>query len=577
MKKFNKFATAGTLLLAGTMGFAGCSSDDELANVNPSYDGKSVKAQFSINIPANTTQSRMTTGEAQETTGAFLGMTGIKLVPMQFGSAETADDAATKVWKTVGLDDITAWDNGNIHAKVYNNVQFDLGTNRMLFYGKAKHTTTETGLDMTEGATVGLTKFNLVTPYVSTNVAAIQTYLLSVVNGVDAALTAQASVGVIAELQKAYRGEVGTDYKVIAGSSQKIQAMMQSLYTKVAAAQTADAANTVAYQAVLDAIATYFDTATFAFKTDATGFAAGADNYPACVNIPQGAVAVQFVTASGAFTYTTSDINVPTSGFNMTDVANYRKPSSLYYFVNSEVGTKDETWLVDNIATQTDWTNVVAQYPDKEVKSTTKSMVLTDKVQYGVAALKTLINAAGANLKDESGADITFGTNFKVTGILVGDQQDVNWKFEPTEIAGNYVVYDGIFSEGATVSPALSTTGTLTGNFTLLLQNWGDNTVKVAIEIENNAADFYGKDHMLISKGTKFYLIGELKKDANTNASTAAQHVFQQDFMTTATFTVSSLKNAYSVVPDLRSPKLEFGLAVDLEWQSGMSFDVTLD
>ena len=91
MKFFNQFTGFSALLLAGTMGFAACSSDDEVADVNPSYDGSSVKTQFAINIPANSTKSRMTSGKAQEG-GAFLGMQDIKLIPMTLSGSEKAKD-----------------------------------------------------------------------------------------------------------------------------------------------------------------------------------------------------------------------------------------------------------------------------------------------------------------------------------------------------------------------------------------------------------------------------------------------------------------------------------------------------
>lgn len=577
MKNFNKFAYAGTLLLAGTMGFAGCSSDDELANVNPSYDGKSVKAQFSINIPAKTTQSRMTSGVAQETTGAFNGMQKIQLVPMAVTGSENVAD---KTWSTVGLSNIVAtdgWDNATLHAKVYNDVQFALGTNKVLFYGESMVGGSETGLTMLPGTKVGDTKFLLVTPYDSSNKTAIETYLLGMLNGVDGVLTAQADKGNVAALQQAFRGWVVNGYKVIAGSSQKILALMTNLYASVDAAKTADPVNAASYAAILTKIEEYFTVTggVLAFKTGSAP--TGVDDYPACANIPQGAVAVQYTDGTG-FGYTISDIN-DASGFNMTLPVNYRKPSSLYYFVNSEVGTLTSEWLASNIGTATDWNTVTGVYTGTSVQSDTRSIILKDKVQYGVAALKSVIKANSANLKDESGADVTIGNNFKVTGILVGDQKDVDWEFKPVAMEGAYVVYDGVFTDGSSDPVILSTTPTSPGNFTLLLQTAqanNDDAVKVAIEIENNAADFYGKDHMLISKGTKFYLIGELKKTSGTTTN-GATCIFQQDYMTTATFTVNSLANAYSVVPDLRSPKLEFGLAVDLEWQSGMTFDVTLD
>jgi hypothetical protein len=42
------------------------------------------------------------------------------------------------------------------------------------------------------------------------------------------------------------------------------------------------------------------------------------------------------------------------------------------------------------------------------------------------------------------------------------------------------------------------------------------------------------------------------------------------------TIGATSLQSAYATVPDLRSVAMTFGLSVDLEWQTGATFDITL-
>ena len=52
--------------------------------------------------------------------------------------------------------------------------------------------------------------------------------------------------------------------------------------------------------------------------------------------------------------------------------------------------------------------------------------------------------------------------------------------------------------------------------------------------------------------------------------------------MTTAKFkianddTTKSLQNAYVTIPDLRSSQVSLGVSIDMEWESGLSFDVEL-
>lgn len=53
--------------------------------------------------------------------------------------------------------------------------------------------------------------------------------------------------------------------------------------------------------------------------------------------------------------------------------------------------------------------------------------------------------------------------------------------------------------------------------------------------------------------------------------------VFEQDHTTTANVEITSLKNAYNTIPDLRSPRLELGLSVDLTWQQGLTDDVVIE
>jgi hypothetical protein len=47
--------------------------------------------------------------------------------------------------------------------------------------------------------------------------------------------------------------------------------------------------------------------------------------------------------------------------------------------------------------------------------------------------------------------------------------------------------------------------------------------------------------------------------------------------VTIATFKIKSLAAAENTIPDLRNPKVELGLSVDLTWQDGVIFDVYTD
>ena len=594
MKLFNQMTGVSALLLAGAMGFAACSSDDEVADVNPSYDGSSVKAQFSINIPANMGKSgRMSAGQAQQNDEAFLGMSKINLFPLVMTNTfNDVNVAAQKRSTAPTLGDIaggtSGWDNANIHAKVYKDVQFDLGTNYALFYAEGTHAATENcGLTPSYASTGSLISsigFSLDAPYTANDEA--QTYLVGVLTNIAQELKTQGETYAgVKTLEETFKAKVNGEYKIIAGSSQNILAMAANLYASCKRGVTEDATAAAGYTAVMNKVKEYFtvsgEDVVNGFKTSATGYKTGADNYPNVCNVPDGSVAVQFVEASNEFKSATYNMGATYSNWSITEPSTYRKPSSLYYFVQTPVRTRDTEWLNDNLASQSNWNAVVAQYSGTKVAATTRSMILEKPVQFGVAALETNVVASSSTLQDEKGDYKTITGKLNITGIIIGGQKDVDWKFQPTG-TNEYAVYDKNFcysAAGAATNPVLNTTDMTQKNYTLLLETTAGTAVNVAIEFENNMDDFYGKDHMLIAKGTKFYLLAKLNPaaDAGVTDNPGKNTVFLQDYLTKAKFKVTSLKNAYNIIPDLRSPKLEFGLSVDLTWETGMNFEVDME
>ena len=153
----------------------------------------------------------------------------------------------------------------------------------------------------------------------------------------------------------------------------------------------------------------------------------------------------------------------------------------------------------------------------------------------------------------------------------------MKWNFKPASDGNRTMtVYDN------EVNAVAKYNDTKSKNYTLILENTkttGEaDKVNVAIEMTNNSGgDFYGVDG-IIKAGATFYLVGQLDitklgTGGNLNGRTS---VFEQDYTTVATFTISSLKNAYNCIPDLRGTQLSLGLAVDLDWKDGVIFDVEI-
>ena len=140
------------------------------------------------------------------------------------------------------------------------------------------------------------------------------------------------------------------------------------------------------------------------------------------------------------------------------------------------------------------------------------------------------------------------------------------------KVVTKFTIFDKAIAESTKIGTADNNTIL---NKTLVLAS-GNEVVYFALELTNNSdKQFEGVDG-IVHAGATFYLIGKLEPDTEVGENKHTS-VFEKDHFTTATVTISSLKNAYNCVPDLRTPKLELGLSVDLEWQEGLSQDVTID
>ena len=207
----------------------------------------------------------------------------------------------------------------------------------------------------------------------------------------------------------------------------------------------------------------------------------------------------------------------------------------------------------------------------------TKSVVLEDQVQYAVGRLDAAVKVTEETVKD-SGAEggepnyvaVPEG-GYPVTGILIGGQKQVTWDFTPVGDA-EFTIYDPNVEASAVVGELSAPM------YTLALETASGEKVNIALEFVNTGADFYGVNHQVIPAGTKFYLVAQLDPEKAINKDDVDfRNVFKQDHATKLNLTIGteSLQNAYNVVPDLRSPKLEFGLSVNLQWQQGLIFDHT--
>lgn len=567
-KMINKYFCMAVALAAA--GMTGCSEDEP--NVNPT-EGETVKTSFAISLPYQF-GTRMS-GDNVQANGNFLGMQNIRMFPL---TTAGADNVALS--RMIALGNIAA-DGLTDQTKVYNDVQVDVNTNNFLFYALAGSTAPST----TTAFANGYMTDNLSSGVVNTN--AIEFKLNRIRKEAnfttDGAAVRQALNGVAAAT--GWSASLNTQLKALydlyiknkAGSAASVKVLLEDLNNKMTALNTGETA-TVA-QAVIDAITT-------------AQAAIAASTFPRDYNLPDG---VAQVTWSGTAFEFVANTGVAI-GSNAIDPTTICYPAGLYYMANTPIKTTEAIDPVfPNFANWTD--GFAGDWSGTSVTATTRGIALTNPVQYAVASLAVKVKCATSTLPDNAADyadDPTTGgltqtitvpaDGFKLTGVIIGGQPEtVGWDFKDLDGDHSMNVYDNAVPAEVTAkfgseSPA---------NYTLVLEDLvqaavSDKTqasvVNIALEFENNSGQsFYGQDG-LVPANAKFYLVGQLNLNADRGVTdaTGRTSVFSQDYTTTATFTISSLENAYNGIPDLRASKMKFGLAVDLTWQAGVSFDVTI-
>lgn len=616
----NNFLLMGSVALSGIVAFSACSSENDMgAEVNPTFDGKTVKTQFALNVPYGNTGTRMSDEAAQQKNN-FRGISNMKLLP--FAEEPAAGKTSTSLIN-LGVNTNAFESDGSDYANqgryIYRDVEIPIGTKHFVFYGKATGTETTT---TTTTTTDNLFKFG----YLSNNLTGTTVNLdnthfaLQKINetlnlSVATSGTDKSYNRVLKALQDVTGTKVGPiEWKNIsttaadmklnhaqklweafsklkAGSANSVRKTLENLKTSagVAALGTSETP-TENGDGLLKTLVKNIDEALTTLGDDNT--------FPADFNLPDGAIAVTYDNTSGNWKYNTP---VDMNGASI----NYAKityPASLDYFVSSPARARDDasTGLSDGKwPTNEDWTKDQAIWTDwgNEVKNTTRTIALQKAIQYGVANLELTIKAKANTLSDnaiaeggqvaDQNVDVT-GNKLVMTGVLIGGQpKQVEWNYEPkTGTDFDLTIYDKKMNgatateEGINVPVGTASTSTYKSNYTLVLDNKNASTptIYVAVELINKTGiDFYGADGM-VPAGGKFYLIGKLDPTTATTGDNPnhVDRVFLKDYTTKANLTIKDLKNAYNVIPDLRSTAISVGLAVNLEWQEGITFNVEI-
>ena len=566
------------------LGFTACSSEEEVA-ANPTFDGKAVKTEFALNFPSKLA-TRQQIAVTQDD-GSFRGINELYIAP--FATAKQADLNPVKATDVkagdITLATFTAFDHAAAQDKWYNDITVPVGTNAFLVYAKP----TVNGTDAQNGkltmsaadpfAGLADLKFELApideTYDIATEGKAITDALtaLAATEGVPSAGVAACKWSEVQAADNQLYAELYANFASLkAGSATDVKAYLETQLKPALLKNTGDATNGIDVK-----LAAAVETAIAAIPTE----------FPKA-GIPDGAAVLKC--DNGVFSFVTSDfITGEKWGANA-----FTYPAELWYVANTGIRADNEIQST-KVGTQK-WNEFIGSAYDRAntmVKASTQSVALVNPLQYGVANLETKIKFDAPNLvvtktvvenqatgvTTEETVESVDVTKLTLNGILVGDQKNVNWQFKPAADASAVVVYDTDL-----IKKTFDATDFQTASQTLVLETEETQEfVNVALEfINETGAAFTGKDG-IVPAGAKFYLIGKLDisaagKNYTTETTGNKKLIFEQDFKTIAKFLIKKLQGtAYNTIPDLRSPKLELGLSVDLEWQAGYEFDLTVE
>lgn len=543
MKQYGNFKL-GVLLLASA-GLASCSSDDTFSG-SKGQSGEPVKTQFAISVPVGKS-GRLSHDIVQgQSPAQFRGMDNIQLIPFT-----TAPAAGGTGQTPIALGSIL--DNEleeGTNAKVYYEVRINPGVSHFLFYGEAysanDNALTDGAIEANVAATTADTYFKLVRINVEAVDNAERATLLSALNTLVGTTGWADSQSDLANYYNAL-----TSLKAGSATSVKFALNDLSKGIKAATATNEDELKETVKEACATAVAAVEDL-----------------TFPANVGLPDGATQLKWNKNTKQFEW--ADKAIGDLSADVTTLDKYVYPASLYYMANTDIKTAD-TRLSDRYST--DWNTCLNLYNTDRtsVTATTQSVALVEPVKYAVGRFDVAAKFSASSINDNVGESIavTAGDGITLDGILIGGQKNADWQFAPLASSEEYTIYD------ASVTSTKLGTADIASKImaqSLALSTTAGTNVNFALELTNNTGNAFTGADGIVPAGAKFYLVGQLIPQADK----AGNQVFAKAYNTKANVTISSLAHAYNCIPDLKNPKLELGLSVNLEWTEGLVQDITI-
>lgn len=294
---------------------------------------------------------------------------------------------------------------------------------------------------------------------------------------------------------------------------------------------------------------------------------ANVQSYPTSLGLPTGAAVLRW---NGS-----KFITVVETLEGIAAIDRFCYMPSLYYFANTTVSTSTDHDLYKSYTKDMEsWDSILSLYRSpKVVSNRTTAVALDQPLQFASGLLQLTVRATLQNLPDNDGDAYTncsaTGTNFPVTGLIVGSQYRQAFDFTPDPLAPEaYYLYDN------QVSGVYLTTTCSAQLRSMVLPTPAEEDVYFFLELRNDSGkSFYGADG-IITPGTHFYLAGCLDKPGEAETQ---RQVFTKDHITTVNCAVNTLENAHVSIPELGDPQLMLGIKTTVDWIHSAASYIILD
>ncbi len=591
-----------------------CADSDEIAEQTTSMVKSAVGVSLPTRIVGNpqhaTTRQSSKVVQLQSNIESFRGMDHLRLYCFDNMPTTVTPDIGS-VLTLHAVTPSTLGKPGKINYSIFKDLYVPIGTNRLLFYGKAIDKKVDAGLTRPEemfyygsldvegleesefqttadiqfspcpiiksqqpfgGSMIGPRLVDLLNNLVGVKVDATEIYDANWPDTKSATL-------------KLLYNEL-TMLRVC--SSSLIEHFLGRLYVRLASVDTNDRGYLLA-QELMHRIASVCQ-----YEPDLSSASIHLNDsyqgYPMDIDMPAGSARIIF--KDGQFIEMTADNG------NLMPFEHFAYPASLWYTACSPIVVSDDlkSEKYDSVSV---WSQVITQVYDsrfQEVKSSTQSIALIDQIEYAVGRLETQVQMNTGKFYDATGSEVDVKNGFYLTGLIIGGQLPVGWDFRPVTDDDNTMnIYDCAYNGEQYIKP-----GDVVGiNHTLALETPVNRTLYVALELINYGNDFMGADGIIPAGGT-FYLLSEFDPSKSADYhSGVLDRVFQQDYVTYATLHIQNgwpdvdgdgipdrpedaqpdeenqgLAKATNGIPYLgQGNAFELGLSVDLNWKKGLIFN----